>query len=1465
MASQQILFIVTPRSITLNADPLPVSVYVTPRLTGADRLEAFPDWLNWTTFLKEGFSLKFRCDGRELTRSINTQPLQPKLWKGLFKGDTFVRSHSFDDYSARAIHSYPIRYALSTIKKTYQIAGLELALPDRTPSIRGEKEQSPRRGRVRQLLSGFAVNWDEERGEQLRKRFASIPAGTMGAIFQHLNVADNLGADGLLNTMPPQDSELRQLMMQQFALFHHVPPGKPIEKDNVDFEHLIDFHQALSSLNSYPELLRALGLVLDFELPADFLRPSSGSIGKISVSDVPDAHWQLQDTRVPPKLPALETAYIMIENAAQQMRIFATAPGALGQLSNQIETLGLLNLAPTSYGIAQIDVDGAMHKTIMLAESWQDGKLHQAASDHPEVFDPTTTLPSIRSGGLSVFADARALKLLERFKQSKTFNDALIANGPQQRPFYAEDLIHGYRLDVWDSHTQAWHSLHVRDAEYRLGGEKFDTSKEEGFIELAATQASKDPANPPPDDLYLHEAVARWAGWSLSVPMPGKALSSDPDPDHALDDEKKNESATPFEMSTEFHVVKGTLPALRFGRRYRIRARVVDLCGNSLTVGDPITDLLSNFGFALPADPEGFAYLRYEPVAAPIVVVRDARAITDPGSSVDRLVIRTFNGDVTKDQAAADVAASDRHLVPPRTSVDTAEKLSMFDDASGKIVSSAAMYHLIEERDKNDLKQIKVEVQGQEQEFPLEKDEQIDPLPYLPDVLSRGIALRDLPGSADGTIGRVDAGGALTYAALNDPNPRPGSATIVEFGGADDWQEMLPLRLALAEADTTHIGPKWDGDARVLTVYLPKGTVSVVPLTSYLQPANLKLMGVWQWIREYIDAITVQQPNAGFLKVGADVDRVTHVLQRATEGGHWMITPPRLLTLVHAVQQPLGMPAFRSISVQHEPYGDPSEYPYDETRNPSASVLQTTPEKEPTAETELATITSWRAPRAVDAYLMGGLQVHGASAEKVDILAEWTDPIDDVTKLKPFTEAHSQHVDEVPIRTLQDGFVIVKEDTPNERAVAYYDRDHDVLCFVRKHDRLGNLLSPDTKFTTTITRDAAPRHYLNDCKHHRINYSAVATSRFREYFAPDVAGGFTRTSDSLLVDVPASARPSAPLIAYVVPTFGWQRQIETNLKRSVRFGGGLRVYLERPWYSSGEGELLGVSLYNLDNGAQIDRDKWKSYVTQWGSDPVWESQRLFLDVPSTWDFPDRIAIDEGVSLESPGPGRVTVVGYPVEFDEQRQLWYADLTINTDTLTYAPFIRLALVRYQPHAIPDAKISRPVLADFAQLTPTRAAVVTADPYHPRRLRVTVSGIAPSKPVPVITGPQPTSPITAPTIVTITVQQRRTDLTSDLGWEDVAAGVAVVTDQTASAKSDLIRWSGIIDFAAAAEPGRFRLVIREYEYISANWVVTEPARAGASPPRMNPGRLIYAETVELDHALIGAPSAATGTDVS
>jgi hypothetical protein len=472
----------------------------------------------------------------------------------------------------------------------------------------------------------------------------------------------------------------------------------------------------------------------------------------------------------------------------------------------------------------------------------------------------------------------------------------------------------------------------------------------------------------------------------------------------------------------------------------------------------------------------------------------------------------------------------------------------------------------------------------------------------------------------------------------------------------------------------------------------------------------------------------------------------------------------------------------------------------------------------------LAPVTAYRRYGATDAYLMGALRVHGASTARVDLRASWTDPTDD--GVQPGSVQHQAPVDELALPRLSESYLTAASGQET-RLVGYYDPEHDQIAFVRAGDWVGR-----PGWTERSFENAAPRHQLGDTQHHRVTYTAVATSRFQEYFAADVAMGFTRTSDPVMVDVPASAPPLAPEIIYVVPTFGWQRQIDTNLMRSVRFGGGLRVYLDRPWFSSGEGELLGVSLWSSVNHP-LDRDSFKPFITEWGMDPIWRAADL-SGVPSASDFPDAVAVDYAVQLEG-APGPVDVVGFEPRYDDERGLWFADLTLDTPGDSYMPFVRLALVRYQPCALSSAKVSRAVLTDFAQLPADRTATVTCDPYHPNRLRIAVSGAAPY-------GAYPPS-----TRIVVRVQRHDPALMSDLAWSDAlpdAVDISTTVDGRAPSQPDIALWAGAITFGHQPKAGEYRLLIEEREDIPT---YTDP---DAAP---GPRRIVYAEIFDLDGVLL------------
>ncbi|HEY5182261.1 MAG TPA: hypothetical protein VIJ07_21230, partial [Dermatophilaceae bacterium] len=1232
--TQLIIFTAVPQNLVFDPDTIKVSVLVSPRLSGDDHLGPYGDWLNWTQRrLDSGLKLTFECGGNTLDVDADTSGLRADLWQALFNPRTLVNPYEFDDYSDRFVASYGVRTAMGLLKATYQSVGVEFALP----TVDGDPREriGRRRSRFESFVNGFALDWSGEKGTRLlaeqRARQADLK-GQLNALTRASGTVLNAVLDdsglivtGALDPQSPAFKSASRSTVEQFGVFNHPPLGDNADKPVVlDKGKVLDFHQVLSSLGAYPDLQRKLGLVFDVELPLDFLAQTSLTTPSELRITTADGHWDPDTTTT---VPATSTAYVHVRIGEKQL--FGVAPRSmLGQPTGPT-MLGLLDLDKASFGVAQVDVDGAMHKTVMQADNVTQLP-GQSPPQHPEVFDPATTLSSLRSGGFSLFADARALTMLGTFNRSKDLNADLEKNQPQKSPFCAEDLTRGFRLDIWDSITRTWHSLHRKNTVMHIGEDKLELTvqDEEGWFQPAATQAPPNAdGSHATTDLYLHEAIVRWAGWSLSAATVGKHLTRAADPEHAVPDpanpDPENEAVTPFKVRSEATHVKASLPRLRFGVGYRLRLRQVDLAGNGLAIDDQATDLLTPV-FSMPRGDNVIAYLRFEPIVAPAIVARDAPALTSEGSSNDRLVIRTFNTDPALDAAAADLTGSERHIAPPGAHVEFAEQHGMFDDAGGKLVGSPAMWKLISDRDLGTFHTEvfdEIVINGEKQSYPVEGTAQINPLPYLPDPLARAAAFRNLPGTSGTTIGRAAPGAGtaqpMTYEPIPDAQPRPGTATIVEFGGRSDWQQVLPFRLALADGSGA---PVWDPAAALLTVSLPKGSTSVVPISSVCDAEDLKLLGVWQWLREYLEYIAVNEVSSEFFQSPAAKDRIAHILQLATEGGHGMLTPPHLLTFVHAVQQPIGHPAFERLTAQLGRVG---------------MKVQTQPEDEPTAETELDVLTAWRVLGSTDAWLVGALSVHGASTAKVDLKASWTDPLDDPTPdasglvSDPTEQSFSVQVDEVPLVSLAGGEL--KADGES-RYVGYYDAEHDLVCFAPSGSKLGNLAEGDI-----VGADSMPRHQIGDTRHHVVSYSPLATSRYREYFpAKDGANprDFTRSGEPVTVHVPASARPVAPSIRYVLPTFGWERVTSGNQVRSVRTGGGLRVYLDRPWWSSGVGELLGVTL-SYSGAAEPDREEWKPFITQWGQDPIWQTAAL-ADFPATYNFPDATATESGLPLD-PGP------------------------------------------------------------------------------------------------------------------------------------------------------------------------------------------------------------------------------------
>jgi hypothetical protein len=1273
MSIRNILWTALPNGFSDAAGKLRLSVLVSPRLVtdnGTDgTLQQFPDFLDWPAVVEK---LRFRVEfqnGPAFSAAPVVEPGFPSLdsasWTSLFSKQTFVRSYQFDrdGRTTRWVRSYPTKKVLTFLREQYR--RIALSSPATKPDLRtlGFDRNSEDRGFWQLFIN-------DESAQGLERRLNVVLEG------QHA-VPANLG-------LPPIFDFYQVRVMHEF-LSKKVP--KPDGTLDGTLEPLppqtlpeVDFHKAIAALGQYPNLMRALGIVIDLEVPTDKV----AATGNVRVAPSLEG--------APPMMPW--TAYKL----DQTIKLFLAAPDGDSDVTDGM----LLFSGDQQYDVVEVDLDGAANKALNFA--FNVGRI--ALGETPKTLDTPDNygLPSLRSAGFSAARVDRALRLVQRtFNPARDNNNAITAN-PQNSNviLHADDVTRGYRIDVWSSLSGQWHSVCLRQGHYKFLNtgitRDFD---DEGFTTVATSESADgstdlNPSGQP--NLRLPESLFRWTGWSLCAPRAGKTVGSD-----STAQTPTNPATTDIKLETSFTVQPGTLSRLRFGAQYQFRARAVDLAGNSFSDKAVLAAI-----YNLP--PQPIAYLRYEPVAAPIVVLRAALgADTTPGESVETIVIRSnFDTHIA--------ATSERHIAPPKTSQTMAETHGMLDTPAGP--PDKALYNLLVNRD------------GSFNSDPAKPDKPVphpEPqltLPYLPDPFAPGAAFRTLPGTLDGSV------------------------WTTPFTGT--WPDMRPFRLVLDEGSGV---PEFSENEteRVLRVHLPKAEVVKVALSCFLTdddttqpPRMLSTMKIWSWIVE------------------ANPANLSDLQQLALDGGHWMLTPPRTLTLVHAVQQPLIEPQFQRLRVARN-FGETFATLFDE------------------------------------------MPINGKSTIKLDIEANWQEHVDDLSdKDQPQVLNGAAHAFQVPLSA---------EDTVATIGTRKLIFPPETIGHVSKHE-------------------------FHDTKHRTVTYTAVATTRFREYFPNAITSdpaNITRRSQPVTISIPSSSRPPAPKPLYVIPTFGWEQQTEDAWNFKRRSGGGLRVYVDRPWFSSGDGELLGAVLWECappkhDVFGDVDNvpDSLKGYVTQWGKDPIWSAPSLPSQAaPRREHFRNAVAFGTGLSLDEVGDPSVpfAVAGHKVHYAKSRQLWYCDIEMDMGD-AYFPFVRLALARYQPDSLPNAHLSRLVLADFAQLLPDRSVSITFDPLDPTTLQLAVAGIT------AVSRRTLFDPGTPATTMTVTLQ------TQAPGGGNVAwVPVSVTTLQPALGVDPVFLWTAQIVLPTARGSRAYRLLIEEFEMFFTDVNQTQQQR-----------RLVYADLLSI-----------------
>lgn len=1368
MATQKIIWTVLPKGFTRDGEPvvsLVPSFRLTPQSASEQVLEAFPDLLDWPGQLRRTrFALRVGAQSFDL-RPVSEPDAD--TWQRAFAKDLPVAGYVFNDLSVHNLRSYPVRSVVSFLHTHYgelaENEGLQrpplFGTGTRLQRMLGDMGIRPGRQRI-----GIGRWFSDGRTKEGGKTY--IESSLDADYFSEQGFAPPtvVGIDGKPqdnSTSYISDRKLRRALPAtlsgaaaahfsgepEYALYQANRFYQRPENERA-YERLpvagaasaplkapeFDFHRLAASFNDAPAVMRRLGLVIDMvvtggralveQAQAQPLHALKGTM-RLKVEHA-------RPLRVPTDESTPATAFVLTRerftcdtrtprHRAGLLRLSGARP--IGNQQSEFKA------HDRGFALTTVDPDGAALKTIGFALTMED---HLTKVSSP--FDADTlskageltyttsrgeTVAALRSGGITIVEHGRANNVADDLIASRLKNDAVDQQMGNKIVFYAEDVLRGYRIDVFTEQTGQWQSLCERIAEYGWvsgDGPALPEAKDEGYLSGAST-TTKPPEELPPNatqDHYLHEALAKWTGWSLVVPRPGRRIrpfpdSSTPSVERAklglIQEERVDEQSasdthaggTPITRSV--HVRPGSLPRLRYSMAYRFRARLVDLAGNSLAPDDASLGKLEEAS-------EPIAYLRYEPIDAPALSLR---ARVSEGESLERMVIRSnfaqtsdaylaqepyaSNAPTTSGFAYASV--SERHFVPPKTSQLMAEQHGVFETAFGPAATSddiAKAYELIASREAGTLydggASVHIVTPPKPGEAPPSPERALTEkppegfrllpgeylihteanlaTPYLPDPLAAAVALRGVPGIYDNAV--IDADDKVF--AIRVPNTEE---VVVIVPHAGDWPKRQGFRLAVVEhpdeagfdgctpgAKLPDRPPTWKGGAdRVLTVYLRKGEI-----------ANLRYASALDW--HYATHLALPFLAMTPLKVAI----------QAVLGVHWMVTPDRPLTLVHATQQPVCEPLFEKMSILR-------------------SAGQT-----------------WAEIRRTP------VRYHARSTAKLEVLAEWMEWLDDPAQPAPVRRRFTAQlpgvsIDSPPLRSQEPASGVLFESLGtggDEAALAHLRHDFGDHKFrlvqyrLRATTRFAEYLPPSITDTPANIVRVGPVY-----EGHTLGLSPAYASQFPD---PDVTPSPPPPDADLGAPllpnqapqqpgniVPASRRPAAPRIAYVVPTFRWSEPQQDDTRIVVRRGTGLRVYLERPWFSSGEGELLGVVVGSSNPSEQAFAnlpDELIGFVSQWGQDPIIASD-LPRSVMRASHFSARVASYDYFTLPE-AQRSMTVAAHRVHYDFERRLWYADLEIDAGS-SYNPFVRLALVRVQPHALGTCALSEVVHTQYAQLLPRR----------------------------------------------------------------------------------------------------------------------------------------------------------------
>jgi hypothetical protein len=608
------------------------------------------------------------------------------------------------------------------------------------------------------------------------------------------------------------------VVRDQYAQWAGEPPADPPGTIAPEDWTAPDFQRAVAVLREHPAVLKHLGLILEFAVPADRiphtspaaagrirLRVGDGLLGNMQMTS-PWTTFQFDGAHF---LPAPRTNSDlrggMLDLSGATKIDPAPGPGA----------------SPT-WSVVTFDVAGGVARLREAAKS------EGAAAGTPS----GVSLPVLHSAGLALVRHGRS--------------DTMGARAEVDNALFAEDLMLGYRVDVREQRIAGqdgdWFPLCERTATYSVNGTPIGTPAqvEEGHVKANAAVIGEDLV------LRADEVAARWNGWSLVLPRP-VFDENGPRPNIAT------RLPLPFDFRWEFGQSERKLGTLRFGKAYFIRVRVADMAGGGLNMDDVDGDARAS---------QLILYRRHEPLPPPefapptnAFIDNGDRSVPNPdafgpGGTSDCVVIRSdpaadLSLDATQFAAAhPDYPPNDsRIMLPPPTSMALAEQHDRLngDDAVTFNWARRAMAAPVATED--------------------------GAYNWLPDPAAVGVKV-----------------------VVNPDVPSPDPAAKADGAWEPDWPDFAVKRLVLRPRGDGEPFLDWaDGDGpggtkTELIARLAAGEQALLQISSYPDARKVDELEVKEWLEDQAEALIA-------------------------DGLHPMVSPPRMVRLVHAVRRPLSIPA----------------------------------------------------------------------------------------------------------------------------------------------------------------------------------------------------------------------------------------------------------------------------------------------------------------------------------------------------------------------------------------------------------------------------------------------------------------------------------------------------------------------------------------------------------------------------